>query len=383
MRELRVQKNAWSGFSALLLAVLAASVGEAQDGAIVYRLGKDTVAIERFSRSATRMTGEMVTRSGAAVLRTSYDMTLAGGWVTAATVKRMNADGAPLPNTPAEYRFAFAADSATRTLVFADSQPSRKFAAPNAFPSLPVFIYAPLELLRSARRDSAPAVGVAGNNVGLIALDKAGGDTLRLRAPGNYAMDLTFDATGRLQRGDGSYTTNKAIGTRVNTSVDIAAIAKTMKPTGVLSPRQTAYAAFAQGPITVNYGSPAVRDRSVWGGTLVPFDTVWRTGANEAAHFATSKNIQFGDLAVPPGLYTIWIQHTRAGTTLIINKQVGQWGTGYNAANDLGRVPLTLTATPSHVEDFTITIRPLPQARGAIDFAWGDRVATAQFTVRP
>ncbi len=371
------------GIAGLLFLVLATSVGEAQDGAIIYRLGKDTVAIERFSRSATRMNGEMVTRSGAAVVRTSYDLTLASGRVTAATVKRMQADGSPMANGPIEVRFAFAADSATRTIVFTDSQQVRKFAAPNAFPALPVFIYAPLEVLRAARRDSTAAVALGGNNTSAIALDKAGGDTLRLRAPGNYPMDLVFDGNNRLQRVDGSYTTNKAVGTRVTTSVDIAAIAKAMKPTGVLSPRQTAYAAFAQGPITINYGSPAVRDRSVWGGTLVPFDTVWRTGANEATHLATSKNIQFGDVMVPAGLYTLWIQHTRAGTTLIINKQVGQWGTGYNAANDLGRVPLTLSPTPSHVEDFTVTIRPLPQGRGAIDFAWGDKVATAQFALRP
>ena len=151
-----------------------------------------------------------------------------------------------------------------------------------------------------------------------------------------------------------------------------------------LSPRQTAYAPFAQGPIFISYGSPAVRERTVWGGTLVPFDTVWRTGANEATHLATSKTIQFGDLTLAPGLYTLWLHHTRTGTSMIVNKQVGQWGTGYNAANDLGRVQLQVAATPSHVEDFTITVRPVPgQPRGMIDFAWGDKVATAAFTLKP
>jgi hypothetical protein len=229
-----------------------------------------------------------------------------------------------------------------------------------------------------------PMIPTAGAQVGNAGIEAYAADTLRLRGTVPYAMLLRFDADGRLLYTDGGYTTNKAIGRRAAKPVDIAAIAATMKPTGVLSPRQTAYAAFAQGPITINYGSPAVRERTVWGGTLVPFDTVWRTGANEAAHLATSKTLQLGDLTLAPGLYTLWIQHTRTATWMIVNKQVGQWGTGYTAANDLGRVAMTLAPTPAHVEDFTITIRPVAgQPRGTFEFAWGDKVATAAFTVRP
>lgn len=377
-------------FAAALCVSLCAGVPtalRAQDGTIVYRLGRDTVAIEQFTRTATRMSGEMVTRSGAAVTRTQYDLTLAGGRVTAATVKRLQADGTPLANAPTEYRFTFRADSAVRQLVWPDSTQTRAFAAPNAFPSLPVFVYAPFEILNAAprsggRRDSVPAIGFAGNNVANLGLEAMAGDTLRLRgAP--YAMLMRFDRDGRLQGTDGSYTTNKAIGTRVAGRADIAAVARAMKPTGVLSPRMTAYAGFAQGPIFINYGSPAVRGRTVWGGTLVPFDTIWRTGANEATHLATSKTIQLGDLTLAPGLYSLWTQYTRSGTWLIVNRQVGQWGTSYNPANDVGRVALQMANTPNHVEDFTITVRSLGGPRGAIDLAWGDKVATAQFTVRP
>jgi len=66
---------------------------------------------------------------------------------------------------------------------------------------------------------------------------------------------------------------------------------------------------------------------------------------------------------------------------LVINKQVGQWGTSYNQAQDLVRVPVQMSPTPEHVEDLTITIRNLDAGRGAFDFAWGLQVATATFTV--
>jgi hypothetical protein len=87
-------------------------------------------------------------------------------------------------------------------------------------------------------------------------------------------------------------------------------------------------------------------------------------------------------MTLAPGLYTLWTQHTHSGTYLIVNKQVGQWGTEYNAAQDIGRLKMEMAKTPEHVEDFTITVRATGPNRGAIDLAWGDSVATAAFTVR-
>jgi hypothetical protein len=124
-----------------------------------------------------------------------------------------------------------------------------------------------------------------------------------------------------------------------------------------------------------------VRERSVWGGTLVPFDSVWRAGANDATHLFTTRTLTFGTLTLAPGSYTLWVQHTRTGTYLIVNRQTGQWGTQYDAAQDIGRVELAMTAAPDAVEEFTITLRATGNARGAIELAWGDRVGTAQFGV--
>lgn len=370
--------------STLLAAIPSAS--RAQDGAIVYRLGKDTVAIEQFSRSPTKFAGETVQRTGATVVRVQYDLTLDKGRPTIAVIRRRQADGSPFPNQPTEFRLTLRSDSAVREVVWVDSTQRRAFAAANAFPAPVTFAYGPMELLAAmgkGKRDSVPALGVGGNNVGFVGLETFG-DVLRIRASGGaYPMLLAFDKDGRLQSTDGSFTTNKAMGARVATKFDLAAIAKSMKPMGTLSPRMTAYAQFGQSPIFINYGSPAVRGRTVWGGTLVPLDTIWRTGANEATHLATSRTLQLGDMTLAPGLYTLWTQHTKTGTFLIVNKQVGQWGTAYNAANDIGRVALDVANAPEWVEDFTITVRALPQGRGAIDLAWGDKVATANFTLRP
>ncbi len=369
---------------ALLLAAPAPTI-HAQDATIVYRLGRDTVAIEQFTRTPTRLAGETVTRSGGVVARTQYEITMSGGNATSAVIRRRLADGSPIPNNPTEVRFTFRPDSAKRQVVWKDSTQSASFAAPNAFLALPVYTYAPFELINArgaGARDSVSAIGLAGNAVSMIGLQRFAGDTLRMRG-GAYQMLVHFDRDGRIQWTNGVFTTNKAIGTRSAGKVDIVALAAAMKPTGVLSPRAMAYAPFGRGPIFVNYSRPAVRERTVWGGVLVPYDSIWRTGANEATHLATSKTIAFGDLTLAPGLYTLFTQHTRSGTFLVVSRQVGQWGTEYQASQDLGRVKMEMDRTPEHVEDFLISVRAMSNTRGAIELAWADSMATANFTVRP
>ena len=181
---------------------------------------------------------------------------------------------------------------------------------------------------------------------------------------------------------DGLQTTQKFVAARATTRLNVATIAAGMKPTGVLSQRGFAHVSFGTSPVFIDYSRPQVRERTVWGGTLIPPDTIWRLGANEATHLATSRDLVFGDFTLPAGLYTIWMFNAKGAPQLVFNKQVGQWGTQYDPKMDLGRAPLTMSATPEHVEDFTITLRALGPARGAIDFAWGSQKATATFTVK-
>jgi hypothetical protein len=201
----------------LLLLVAAPAVASAQSASLAYRLGKDTLAIEQFTRTATGMTGEMVQRSGAAVVRVAYSVTLGkDGRPTAVTLARMQGDGSAIPGAPREYRFSLGADSVVREVAFADSTQRRAFAAKRALVNFPTFVYAPTELLAMQRKggasDSIPALGLAGGP-GFSGLQALGGDSLRLRGSG-YAMVLRFDANHRLQSLDGRGTTNKVIAER-------------------------------------------------------------------------------------------------------------------------------------------------------------------------
>ena len=103
------------------------------------------------------------------------------------------------------------------------------------------------------------------------------------------------------------------------------------------SPPKTAKGSINGADITVNYSSPAVKGRAIFG-ELVPLGKVWRAGANEATIFETSKDIKVEGKPLPAGKYSIFVIPVESMSTFIFNKQTGQWGTQYDEAQDAIRV---------------------------------------------
>ncbi len=107
--------------------------------------------------------------------------------------------------------------------------------------------------------------------------------------------------------------------------------------------------------IKTDYSSPRMKGRKIYG-DLVPFDKVWRTGANDATTFVPTVDVVVGGKTVPAGSYTIFTVPTANKWTLIINKKTGEWGIPYKYENDeLARVNMKVSKLPSPVEDFTIS----------------------------
>lgn len=107
--------------------------------------------------------------------------------------------------------------------------------------------------------------------------------------------------------------------------------------------------------IAVLYSSPRMKGRKIFG-DLVPYGQIWRAGANEATTFMTGENLVAGGKTIPPGTYTIFAVPNPDSWTLVVNKHTGQWGIPYKyEAEELARIPMTVTTLPSPVEDFTIS----------------------------
>lgn len=89
--------------------------------------------------------------------------------------------------------------------------------------------------------------------------------------------------------------------------------------------------------ITVTYGRPAVREREIFGG-LVPFDQVWRTGANESTTLTATDDLLVGDATLPAGTYSIYSIPSETGAWKLIFNSKLSWGTQYDEAQDVLRV---------------------------------------------
>ena len=155
-------------------------------------------------------------------------------------------------------------------------------------------------------------------------------------------------------------------------------------------PRPSPFAKVAQTvgytDITVDYSSPGVRGRKIWGG-LVPYGKVWRTGADEATLLTTATPIEIGGYSLPAGTYSLFTVPYEDGTAkLVINKKTGQWGIPYNEEkekdNELERVNLRKTDLDKPVDQFTMAIEPQAGGGGELRMMWEKAQYSVPFTVK-
>ncbi|MBK0377740.1 DUF2911 domain-containing protein [Mucilaginibacter segetis] len=118
-----------------------------------------------------------------------------------------------------------------------------------------------------------------------------------------------------------------------------SAMAWAQKP--IASPRDSVSGVVAGSQITINYGSPSVKGRQVFGG-LEKYGNVWRTGANKATVFTTSKDIMVEGKKLPAGTYGFFAIPTETTWTIIFNNVADQWGAfKYDESKDQLRVTVT------------------------------------------
>ncbi|MCU1299517.1 MAG: hypothetical protein JWO91_3795 [Acidobacteriaceae bacterium] len=129
--------------------------------------------------------------------------------------------------------------------------------------------------------------------------------------------------------------------------------------------------------ITVDYSSPRVNGRKIFG-SLVPYGQIWRTGANEATTFVADTNLTVGGKDVPAGNYTLFTVPDKDKWTLVISKKTGEWGIPYPEGEDLARVDMKDAKTPAPVENFTISF---DQAGGncTMQISWENTLVSAEF----
>ena len=148
-------------------------------------------------------------------------------------------------------------------------------------------------------------------------------------------------------------------------------------------PRGTSSITVKGKTVSVEYGRPSLRGRTTDAllGQL-PAGGFWRMGSNTATSFKTGIDLAFGDVTVPAGEYSIWMQKQADNSwKLVFNKQHGQWGTQHDESQDFASAPLKETKPAEPAEMVTLTLKEAGDG-GTLTIQWGTLEETASFTAK-
>jgi len=140
--------------------------------------------------------------------------------------------------------------------------------------------------------------------------------------------------------------------------------------------------------IEIFYSSPAKKDREIFG-ALVPYNEVWRTGANEATTFTTNKDLLIDGQTLPAGEYTLWTIPGEKSWQIIFNSKMYGWGVNWQdskASREEEHDVVVATAMVSNSitseENFGINLLESNDKNPGLLFAWDQVVVILQMEVK-
>jgi len=358
--------------------------------AFVTTLGRDTVALESFTRTPARVEGDIMVRIPGTVL-CHYLLELASD----GSVRRSMLDVKPLGAPTLASRHVvidIAGDSLTAEVDSAGHRErTRRAIGKGSFPQFMTGfgdsygLYSSLGVYEALIQHLVTGT----DTVSIPSINMATGHTVPRqflrRSPTTVDADyfkiawthLTLDQSGQIMSADGSETTEKVQSRRTDyfdvpqAAKQFAALDKAGKGLGLASPNVIAKGAVGGEPVVVSYGSPRRRNRTILG-AVVPYDKVWRTGANQATVIVFDKALVMGGTALPAGSYSLWTLPKQDGSVdLIVNAQHGQYGTDYDGSHDIVHLPMKVGTVGTPQENFAIAI-----ANGELSLSWDTFVWT-------
>jgi Protein of unknown function (DUF2911) len=397
-------------FLTAVVSILSCNTPKIEQYGFLTMLGRDTISVESISRQGNKLTSDEVDRFPAVHLRhTVVDLNDDG------SIRHLEMDiHAPSePSNQRERKVVADVSGNNVHLVKTDSSGT----VSRDFPTGGVLIvahvpqmYSLYELYFAAALKRAAAIKLAADSSVLLRqfyIDREFdrfplGSVLIKPLDGGKAEIIhdwlsgtgvaVMDSAGDLLSYSGARTTYDVRVNRLSPSPDVKSIAERFEAIEAqsvnvksLSVRDSVQAQIGNSILTVNYGRPLMRGRKLLG-EVIPYDRIWRTGANEATQFTTSTPIKLAGMLVPAGKYTLFTTPHVNAVDLIVNKQTGEWGTDYDRSLFLGTVKINSEVLTTPVEELTISIVPSITAgdnrHGTLVLEWGTFRWTAPIEVQ-
>jgi len=371
----------------LVCAALAAPAN-AQRFTYVGTLGRDTLSLEQVIRSPEAITGDWISLYGGIMVH-HYELTLRpDGTVSRYQLNLHRLSG----KVDGDIDIRFVDDS---MIVRNAAGKELRAQVGEAFPMF-TSTMGPIDLIltraRASGRDSSSisTVGAFGpyrrSSMPIVFF---GSDSVRFgnpRAPLVARIDAGAHVLGMSARATTTRTETRRV---PDFDVFAAAahfpnVADSADITGVpaISPRDTVRATIGGASVMIDYGRPAVRGRKVFSHGVLG-DTIWRTGANAATQFTTTRDLIVGGDTLRAGAYSLWtrVSPDDSSYRLVFNTQTGQWGTEHHPERDVLSVPLSRSALRSAAERLTIRVANGDRT-SLFRLEWANTALTVPITAR-
>jgi hypothetical protein len=136
------------------------------------------------------------------------------------------------------------------------------------------------------------------------------------------------------------------------------------------SPTQKVKQDFGIGSIELTYSRPSIKGRKIFG-DLVPFNKLWRTGANAATRIVFSDAVEIGGKKLDSGTYVLYTVPGIDNWEIILNKGLENWGTdGYKEAQDVVRFKIEPSKMKTKLESFTMEFSDVKPETCSLDIKW-------------
>ncbi|MCK5400394.1 MAG: DUF2911 domain-containing protein [Flavobacteriaceae bacterium] len=150
----------------------------------------------------------------------------------------------------------------------------------------------------------------------------------------------------------------------------------------VLSPHTSAMSMVGDAHIHIDYSSPGVRDRIIFGG-LVSYDSIWQAGAHMATWIEANKDLVINDETLKAGKYGFFVIPSQKEWTIIFNTNWEQHGKDeYDVKDDVIRFSVTPVISDSITEHLEYKVTKTGETEGVISLSWEKVTVSFSFKVR-
>lgn len=146
------------------------------------------------------------------------------------------------------------------------------------------------------------------------------------------------------------------------------------------SPSSTVIQKVGMTEIKIEYSRPSMKGRKIFGGDIVPFDALWRTGANSATKITTSDSITIMGKGLPKGSYVLMTKPGKDSWEIIFNKNPAVSVFDYKPESDVLKVMVKPISNPLTVETFTMGVANVTNNSAEIEIAWDKTIVRIPFT---